>query len=347
MVEKEILIDKSDGYYLVAVREKGKLVDFFFDLFGNKNSFYPYSSLLLAKIIRNIGKKGFFIKLPNGGTGFLSTKKSYALGEKVVVNAKTVFDEEKLQRFSDKFLYRTKYFVFKHGKPGLFFSRKIGKDWVNNAPKIEIMSELKSTKQRFSVIVRSKAMELKESNILRCFSEMFTETINVFNDLKSGAQKELVYSSKNYALDMYGDKGHYRITEEQGIFDFMGIWDEINFYSKEKFFFSNDSYLIVQETAALCAIDVNTGNDFSRDTSKINLDACESIAHNIRIKGIGGKIVIDFIPTSKTNRIQIEETLESIFSSDPISTTIYGWTKGNNFEIERKRSKVPLSLFNQ
>ena len=76
MVEKEIFIDTSDGQYLVAVREKGKLVDFFFDLFGSKKSFYPYSTLLLTKVIRNIGNKGFFIKLPNGGTGFLSTKKN-------------------------------------------------------------------------------------------------------------------------------------------------------------------------------------------------------------------------------------------------------------------------------
>ena len=347
MVEKEIFIDKSDGQYLVAVREEGKLVDFFFDVFGSNKSFYPYSTLLLTKVIRNIGNKGFFIKLPNGGTGFLSTKKSYTLGEKVVVTAKTVFDEEKHQRFSDKFLYRTKYFVFKQGKPFIFFSKKIEKAWVNNVPKINMLNQLKATKQRFSVIVRSSAIEFKESNILSCFAEKLTEAINVFNELSSGVQDEIVYSSKNYALDMYRHKGSYRITEEQGIFDLMGIWDEINFYLKEQFFFSSDSYLIIQETAALCAIDVNTGNDFSRDISNINLDACESIAHNIRIKGIGGKIVIDFMPTSQKNRNQIEETLVSLFSSDPISTTIYGWTRGNNFEIERKRSKVPLSLFNQ
>ena len=347
MVEKEIFIDKSDGYNVVAVREKGKLVDFFFDFFGSKKRFYPYSSLLSAKIIRNIGKKGFFIKLPNGEVGFLSTKKRYSVGEKVIVNAKTIFDQEKLQRFSDKVLYRTKYFVFKHGKPGLFFSRKIGKDWINKVPKTDIVNELKSIKQSFSVIVRSNTMKLKESNIRRCFSENFAEMINVLNDLRSGVRDELVYSAKNYALDIYRDQGHYRITEEQGIFDLMGIWDEINFYSTEKFFFSSDSYLIIPETAALCAIDVNTGNDFSTDISKINLDACKSLAHNIRIKGIGGKIVIDFIPTSKENRVHIEETLIGIFSSDPISTQIYGWTRGNNFELERKRSKVPLSLFNQ
>ena len=343
MVDKEILIDISDGYFLVAVKDKGKLIDFFFDKFANKK-LYPYSSLLTAKVIRNIGKKGFLIKLPNGGTGFLSTRKSYAMGSKVTVVAKTIFDEEKLQRFSDKFIYRTKYFVFKEGKPFVFLSKKLNTISFPNVLKAKIISKLKLNKLRFSVIIRSQAIELKEKSLLTCFSESFTKLIYIFNDLASGIKEEIIYSSKDFVLDMYKDKKDFKIIEEQGIFELTGIWDEIDFYSKEKIFFSSDSYLLVEQTAALCAIDVNTGNDFSRAIDEINLDACDSIVKSIRIKGIGGKIIIDFVPSSLKNRVKIKTILAKMFSSDPITTKIYGWTRGGNFEIDRERSKVPLSF---
>ena len=90
------------------------------------------SNLLGVEIdIRSFGKKGFFIRLPNKETGFLSTKKHYTLGEKVIVVAKSFFDEEKLQRFSDKFVYITKFFVFKNGRPSLFLSKKLDKNCIN------------------------------------------------------------------------------------------------------------------------------------------------------------------------------------------------------------------------
>ena len=123
-MNKEIIIDKTEQHELVAVREEGKLVDLFFDFIENKK-FYPYLTLVVAKVIRSFGKKGFFIRLPNKETGFLSTKKHYTLGEKVIVVAKSFFDEEKLQRFSDKFIYITKFFVFKNGRPSLFLSKKL------------------------------------------------------------------------------------------------------------------------------------------------------------------------------------------------------------------------------
>ena len=95
MSNKEIFIDVTQNFQLVAVREDGKLVDFFD--FVSKNDFYPYCTHLLAKVTRNIGKHGFLINLPNKKTGFLSTRKKYALGEMIIVRAKHFFDEDKLK----------------------------------------------------------------------------------------------------------------------------------------------------------------------------------------------------------------------------------------------------------
>ena len=191
-------------------------------------------------------------------------------------------------------------------------------------------------------IVRSQAMKLNENSIITEFMESLSNTTSVVNDLKSGAKNEVLYTAKDYALDIYNEIANYKITEERGVFDLMGIWDEINTYAQEKFLFANDCYLLIQQTSAFCAIDVNTGNNFSSKNEEINLEACKIIVNNIRVRGIGGKIVIDFLPTSKRNRIKIRESLVNMFSSDSISTQVFGWTSGNNFEIERKRSKTPL-----
>ena len=111
-----------------------------------------------------------------------------------------------------------------------------------------------------------------------------------------------------------------------------------------KISFSSECNLIIQQTAAFCAIDVNTGNEFKKKVEDINLESCSSIVNNIKVRGIGGKIIIDFMPTNSENRSRITERLIEMFSSDPILTKIHGWTKGNNFEIERERSKLPLSF---
>ena len=152
----------------------------------------------------------------------------------IIVRAKHFFDEDKLQRFSDIFLYRTKFFIFKFGKRSLFFSKKLNNKWIDGFPKEKILYTLNKTNPRICVIFRSRVMELDIDNILIKFSEKLEEVTKIIENLKSGCSDELIYSSKDHALDIYNGKEDYRITEEKGIFDTVGIWDQVDRYYQER-----------------------------------------------------------------------------------------------------------------
>ena len=62
----------------------------------------------------------------------------------------------------------------------------------------------------------------------------------------------------------------------------------------------------------------------------------------LRLRGLGGQIVIDFAPLSKAHRKQIEQALRAAFRTDPIETALVGWTPLGHFELQRKRERLPL-----
>ena len=64
----------------------------------------------------------------------------------------------------------------------------------------------------------------------------------------------------------------------------------------------------------------------------------------IRILGIGGKILIDFLPCSKSTKRNIFNKMIKLFERDEARNMIWGWTKGGSFELVRERDKTPLNI---
>ena len=102
--------------------------------------------------------------------------------------------------------------------------------------------------------------------------------------------------------------------------------------------------LIVEPTRALVAVDVNTGPDASPAAGlKANIAAARALPRALRCRGLGGQVTIDFAPSPKKDRRQIETTLRAAFKADPIETVLAGWTPLGHFELQRKRERLPLS----
>ena len=100
--------------------------------------------------------------------------------------------------------------------------------------------------------------------------------------------------------------------------------------------------LIIQETAALTAIDVNKGAD-RRSHLAVNVEAAEEIARQVRLRNLGGIIIIDFLKM-KTRKEQNEliRALEKGFDEDPCTVQIHGLTSLGLMEITRKRRTPTL-----
>ncbi len=104
----------------------------------------------------------------------------------------------------------------------------------------------------------------------------------------------------------------------------------------------NGGSLIIQETAALTAIDVNKGSD-KRSHLAVNIDAAIEIARQIRLRNIGGIIVIDFLKTNKKDTDRLLKVLDDETYSDPCTVQIHGLTKLGLMEITRKRRTPSLN----
>jgi Rne/Rng family ribonuclease len=97
----------------------------------------------------------------------------------------------------------------------------------------------------------------------------------------------------------------------------------------------------VEATRSLVAVDVNTGGDTSPAAAlKANLAAARALPRQLRLRGLGGQIVVDFVSMSKGHRKQLEQSLRDSFRTDPIETSLVGWTAMGLFELSRKRERT-------
>lgn len=100
--------------------------------------------------------------------------------------------------------------------------------------------------------------------------------------------------------------------------------------------------IIVQDTSALCAIDINSGGDKGSHLS-INIEAAKEIARQVRLRNMGGMLLIDFLRMKdKRERNKLEKALSDILNEDPCTTQIHGWTNLGLLELSRDRRTPAL-----
>ena len=135
---------------------------------------------------------------------------------------------------------------------------------------------------------------------------------------------------------------------ETPILEAYGIEEEIEKALRSRVWLSCGGYIVFDETEALTSIDVNTGRYIGttnlQDTVlKTNLEAAGAIAHHLRLRNIGGIIVIDFIDMdSEDARQQVAEKLEEELKKDKTKATVLGFTHLGLLEMTRKKTRPGL-----
>ncbi|MCL2799654.1 MAG: Rne/Rng family ribonuclease [Endomicrobia bacterium] len=135
---------------------------------------------------------------------------------------------------------------------------------------------------------------------------------------------------------------------KKGIFKAYAIDEEIKRLRSNKARLKSGGYLIIQEAESLCAIDVNSGK-FTAKTSQedtaflTNMEAAEEIARQLRLRNIGGIIVIDFIDMKKaSNRQKVLEKLREAVKGDKAKIKIWPITRLGLIEMTRERKRESL-----
>ncbi len=126
-----------------------------------------------------------------------------------------------------------------------------------------------------------------------------------------------------------------------GLFESYGVIEDIDSLLRPYIFLTGGGSLIIQTTAALTAIDVNQGMDSS--ILSANLDAAKEAARQIRLRNLGGIVIIDFINMkSKKDKDQVMALLKKEIAKDPCTVDLHGWTKTGLMELTRARRTPPL-----
>jgi ribonuclease E len=138
-------------------------------------------------------------------------------------------------------------------------------------------------------------------------------------------------------------------TKETPLFEQFGIQDEINKALKSKVWLKSGGYIVINQTEALVAIDINTGKFVGKtarleDTIvKTNLDAIKEIVRQIRLRDLGGIIVIDFIDMDeRKNRQKVMQGLEDALRADRAPSKVLQFNDFGLVAITRKRVKQSL-----
>jgi ribonuclease G len=138
-------------------------------------------------------------------------------------------------------------------------------------------------------------------------------------------------------------------TKETPLFEHFGIQDEISKALRSKVWLKSGGSIVINQTEALVAIDINTGKYVGKSARledtivKTNLDAVPEIVRQIRLRDLGGIIIIDFIDMDeRKNRYKVMAALEEALKSDRAPTKVLQFNDFGLVAITRKRVKQSL-----
>jgi Rne/Rng family ribonuclease len=138
-------------------------------------------------------------------------------------------------------------------------------------------------------------------------------------------------------------------TKETPLYEQFGLNDEINKALKSKVWLKSGGYIVINQTEALVAIDVNTGKYVGKTSRledtivKTNVDAIKEIVRQIRLRDLGGIIIIDFIDMDeRRNRQKVMQALEEALRADRAPSKVLQFNDFGLVAITRKRVKQSL-----
>lgn len=176
-------------------------------------------------------------------------------------------------------------------------------------------------------IVRKMLIDLNSKNI----ENIYTNSKEEYEELKEVIKESEEY--KNIKLQLGGKE----------ILEKYDLANQIEKLKNRKIWLKCGGFITIDKTEALTAIDVNTGkyiggaNNVEQTIYKVNMEATIEIAKQLRLKDIGGIIIIDYIDMSKKeDKEKIEELLKEELKKDRSKTQVEGFTKLDLMELTRK-----------
>lgn len=343
MKGRVICLDSRGGREAAALIVDGRLEDLLIDPPENRPA--P-EAIFRAFVDRPVkGQGGVFVRLPEGGTGFLRQASGLAPGQRVLVQVSGVAEPGKAVPVTARLLFKSRLCILTPGAPGLNISRRI-RDEALREELSEIAAEaMTGAADDLGLILRSACETAPDSEIAAEIVETRALAEAVLADV-AGEPELLVDAPGAHQLAWrdWSDPSPDEIDEAEGAFERHGVAEACEALLSAQVPLGGGAHMAVEPTRALVAVDVNTGSDTSPAAAlKANVAAARELPRQLRLRGLGGQVVIDFAPMPKRDRVALEQVLRAAFRGESAETSLAGWTPLGLYELVRKRDRIPLT----
>ena len=209
-----------------------------------------------------------------------------------------------------------------------------------------LLNEWKQLEERASRMP-APALLYQDSLVYRVLRDLVTDNVTEII-----VDRQDLYDTVVEGLGSLSKQPSVKVTLYEGkipLFSHLGLAKQLEMAQKKRVWLDCGGYLVIDETEALVSIDVNTGKyvgtgDLNETFLKTNLQAAEEIAWQLRLRNIGGIIIIDFIDMDDYEaRQQVLARLEEALARDKTKTHVLGFTRLGFVEMTRKKTKRILS----
>lgn len=182
---------------------------------------------------------------------------------------------------------------------------------------------------------------------IRTLRDLYTDTIEKVKVDSRQTHKRLLEFAEEFVPDILPIIEHY--TRERPLFDIYNIEDEIEKALDRKVNLKSGGHLIFDQTEAMTTVDVNTGGyvggrNLEETIFKTNLEAAQAISRQLRLRNLGGIIIIDFIDMqSEDHKAQVLQALEKTLEKCHAKTKITEVSALGLVEMTRKRTRESLA----
>ncbi|MGQ8874824.1 Rne/Rng family ribonuclease [Paenibacillus sp. TSA_86.1] len=220
-----------------------------------------------------------------------------------------------------------------------------------------IQTDLETLRAQW-LLIQEKADSLPSPSLLHQDQSMIQRVIR---DVYTPGSDEVITDSEAQARVIQalleeicpGHKPQVQVySGTESIFDAYGVQEQLNKDFARKVWLPGGGYIVIEHTEALTVVDVNTGkytgaggDSLEETVTETNMQAAVEIARLMRLRDIGGMIIVDFIDMEEaSNRYEVAAALEQELRKDRTKAFVLGWTKLGLLELTRKKVREESTL---
>lgn len=362
-MSKQILVESRGGQREIALMEDGRLLAYFAEAPGKIEA----EQIYLAAADRMVkGMEACFVRLGGEQTGFLpfsECKEKPRSGDRFLVQVKKPPVGDKAPYLTQDISLAGRYAILTPLSDRCAVSKRIT-DESEKQRLLSLAERLRPT--GCGVVMRLESADADESAVRAEIDELWEqwETIRARADRMSapGLAEGRPDALRRLLRDEHGKVDRILTNDPASIpdapvpaeqcenpFDLFSVRAKMEKSLHRKVWLDSGGFLIIDKTEAMTVVDVNSGKFTGLKSGaestflKLNLEAAGEIARLMRLRNMGGIIIVDFVDMqSDESRRAVLEKMQAELARDPVKTVVHGFTSLGLMELTRKKTEESL-----